>query len=160
MKAVSAGTVSATEVFDGWGYLRILDNSPGLAQAGFYAPAEAVEDPRPAAGLTDFGDLTMHNIEADPLTQDVVPTASDGPRMFVSWYSLGMRAVEYRPGVNRAISGDGYYTSNAEEVGRFIAEDGSNFWGVHTDTVDINGEPSQIILGSDRNKGLYIFTFD
>jgi hypothetical protein len=39
---------------------------------------------------------------------------------------------------------------------RFIAEDGSNFWGVHVDELD---DGTQIILGSDRNTGLWIFTF-
>lgn len=159
MKAVSLGMVSAVEVFDGWGYLHILDNSPGLAHVGYYAPAEAVEDPRPADGLTDFGDLTMHNVEADPLTANVTPSIAEGPRMFVSWYSLGMRAVEYRPGVNQAISGDGYYSSNAEEVGRFIADGGSNFWGVHVDELEIGDVPTQLILGSDRDTGLWIFIF-
>jgi hypothetical protein len=42
------------------------------------------------------------------------------------------------------------------EVGRFIADDGSNFWGVHVDELD---DGTQIILGSDRNTGLWIFTF-
>ena len=48
---------------------------------------------------------------------------------------------------------------NVHEVGRWIADDGSNFWGVHTDMIEIDGEETQIILGSDRNTGLFIFTF-
>ena len=98
----------------------------------------------------------MHNIEADPSTQDVVPSFDAGPRMFVSWYSLGMRALEYRPGHYHAnLNDEATYSQNVHEVGRFIAEDGSNYWGVHVDEID----GRQIILASDRNTGLWIFTF-
>ena len=65
-----------------------------------------------------------------------------------------MRAVEYRPGHYHTGNG-GVASWNVHEVGQFIADDGSNFWGVHVD--ERNGE--QIILGSDRNTGLWIFTF-
>ncbi len=45
-------------------------------------------------------------------------------------------------------------------MGRYVDPDGgSNFWGVHVDEVEIDGEDTQIILASDRNNGLYIFTF-
>ena len=102
----------------------------------------------------------MHNIEADPLTQGVTPSFTAGPRMFVSWYSLGMRALEYRPGHFHDNSNDeGSYSQNVHEVGRWIAEEGSNFWGVHVDEAEVGGETTQIILASDRNLGLYIFTF-
>ena len=158
MKAGGSVSGAGNLTFNGWGYLRVLDNRAGadLAEIGYYAPAETLEE-----GLgTDFGDLTMHNVEADPLTQDVEPTFDAGPRMFVSWYSLGMRALEYRPGhFHTNANGEGSYSQNVHEVGRFIAEDGSNFWGVHVDTIDVDGEPQQIILGSDRNTGLWIFTF-
>jgi hypothetical protein len=77
--------------------------------------------------------------------------------MFVSWYSLGMRALEYRPGHYHAnLNSEGSYSQNVHEVGRFIAEDGSNFWGVHVDELE---DDTQIILASDRNTGLWIFTF-
>ncbi len=165
--------VSASSIFDGWGYLHIINNTggdvtvpvgglpsgntatiPQMGELGYYAPAETVE-----AGLgTEFGDLTMHNIEADPLTQDVTPSFDEGPRMFVSWYSLGMRALEYRPGHYHAnLNDEGSYSQNVHEVGRFIEPDGgSNFWGVHVDELD---DGTQIILASDRNNGLYVFTF-
>ncbi len=165
--------------FDGWGYLRVLNNTGGdvtvpdqfpgpeptttigqLGEIGYYAPAETLEAELGGENFTEFGDLTMHNVEADPTTQDITPTFDGGPRFFVSWYSLGMRAIEYRPGhFHDNSNGEGSYSWNVHEVGRFIAEDGSNFWGVHVDTVEIDGEESQIILGSDRNTGLWIFTF-
>jgi hypothetical protein len=177
IKANPGLPVSTASVFDGWGYLHVINNtgstqtvpvegrSSGLTddiaqmgELGYYAPAEAVEDPRPDYGLTERGDLTMHNIEADPLTAGLTPSFSGGPRMFVSWYSLGMRALEYRPGHYHTNSNtEGSYSQNVHEVGRWIEEDGgSNFWGVHVDELD---DGTQIILGSDRNNGLYIFTF-
>lgn len=180
MKAVG-GLVSGAGLldFDGWGYLRVLNNtgsvlnvpgqSPGpepttpiqpLGEIGYYAPAETLEAPADGVDPTAFGDLTMHNIEVDPTTQDIEPTFNQGPRMFVSWYSLGMRALEYRPGHWHTNSnGEGSYSWNVHEVGRFIAEDGSNFWGVHVDTVEIDGEEQQVVLASDRNTGLWVFTF-
>jgi len=182
MKADPGLSVSATSVYDGWGYLHIINNTGGdvtvpvggaasgnteaiaqMGELGYYAPYQAVEefDDNGNPFGTDFGDLTMHNIEADPLTQDITPGFSEGPRMFVSWYSLGMRALEYRPGHFHDNSNDeGSYSQNVHEVGRWIEEDGgSNFWGIHLDTMEIDGEDTQVILASDRNNGLYIFTF-
>ena len=166
------GLVEASELFNGWGYFHVLNNTMGpvtvpdqqpgptptidigyLGEIGYYAPAETVE----AEFSPGNGDLTMHNVEADPLTQNVTPSFDEGPRAFISWYSLGMRAVEYRPGhYHNNSNNEGSYSWNVHEVGRFIAEDGSNFWGVHVDEID--GE--QVILGSDRNTGLWIFKFN
>jgi hypothetical protein len=133
-----------------------------MSELGYYAPAETVEefDGNGDPYGTAFGDLTMHNIEADPLTQDIMPSFSAGPRMYISWYSLGMRAVEYRPGHFHAnLNDEGSYGQNVHEVGRWIDEEGSDFFGVHVDEAYISGAETQIILGSDRNLGLYIFTF-
>lgn len=174
MKAAEVGFARAESIFDGWGYLHVLNNTSStitvptmgrnnpetksvgyLGELGYYAPAETMEPPA-SGDLTEFGDLTMHNIEADPSTQDVVPSFDAGPRMFVSWYTLGMRALEYRPGHYHTNSnGEGSYSQNVHEVGRYIAADGSNYWGVHVDEID----GQQIILASDRNTGLWIFSF-
>lgn len=182
IKANQGSPVAADSIFDGWGYLHVINNTganvtvpvggtasgntDSIAQGGelgYYAPYQAVEeiDDNGVPFGTDFGDLTMHNIEADPETQDVTPGFTQGPRMFVSWYSLGMRALEYRPGHFHDNSNDeGSYSQNVHEVGRWIEEDGgSNFWGVHVDRMEIDGEDTQVILGSDRNNGLHIFTF-
>ena len=95
----------------------------------------------------------------------------DRSRMFISWYSLGMRAVEWREGHlhDPDAMGQSVASWNVHEVGRWIAspeayagvntdvaaEDlvGSNFWGVHVTEVD----GKQYVLGSDRNTGLHIF---
>jgi len=181
IKANPGLAVAADSIFDGWGYLHVINNTgsdvtvpvgggssgnsaiiPQMGELGYYAPYQAVEelDDNGDPFGTDFGDLTMHNIEADPLTADVEPSFNAGPRMFVSWYSLGMRALEYRPGHFHDNSNDeGSYSQNVHEVGRWIAEDGSNFWGVHVDQMEIDGVDTQVILASDRNNGFYIFTF-
>lgn len=172
----TARTITLEATFDGWGYFHVLNNLPGgtstlappsvpgetvedresvdvdyLGEMGYFAPIE-VTNPDLATGA---GDLTMHNVEGDPLTAATDPTFDYGPRSFISWYSAGMRAVEYRPGHWHTGNG-GVASWNVHEVGRYIAEDGSNFWGVHLDEHD----GQQIILGSDRNTGLWIFTFD
>jgi len=186
IKAAPGLTASADSIFDGWGYLHVINNTggdvtvpvggaasgntatiPQMGELGYYAPEPTVqetfidENGNEVPYGTDFGDLTMHNIEADPLTRDLEPSFDQGPRMFVSWYSLGMRALEYRPGHfhdNR--NNEGSYSQNVHEVGRWIEPDGgSNFWGVHVDQMEIDGEDTQVILASDRNNGLYIFTF-
>ncbi|CZF84062.1 PA domain-containing protein [Grimontia marina] len=150
--------------FDGWGYLHVLNNKNEdvtvkygrdgdtrtvgyLGEIGYYAPSE-LTDPELATGA---GDLTMHNLEIDPQYPN---------RAFISWYSLGMRAVEWREGhLHTNARGEGVNSWNMHEVGRFIAGDeyvdssGSNFWGVHV--TEVGGE--QYILGSDRNTGLWIF---
>ena len=99
-----------------------------LGEMGYFAPIELL-DPALASGA---GDLTMHNVEGDPLTAGETPTFDAGPRSFISWYSAGLRAVEYRPGHWHTGNGD-VQSWNVHEVGRFIAPDGSNFWGVHVD---------------------------
>lgn len=173
--------------FVGWGYFWALNNSdkywtvPGtptskegetivepMGTLGYYAPAE-IADPGLASGA---GDLTMHNLETD--------VAEDGrERTFISWYALGMRAVEWRKGhFHNNTNGEGSYSWNIHEVGRWIASEddpavqqfaqdagvdavdlsGSNFWGV-TQFVD-EKTGIRYVLGSDRNTGLWVFTYD
>ena len=171
--------VTAGVFFDGWGYFHVLNATDEevtvkyrnagetrtvgeLGEIGYYAPAE-LADPDFATG---FGDLTMHNLETDPVDRD---------RSYISWYALGMRAVEFREGHYHEpmVMGDGVmgstYSWNVHEVGRWIANveaygdaaegyepealQGSNFWGVHV--TQAGGQ--QVILGSDRNTGLHVF---
>ncbi len=140
-----------------------------MGTIGYYAPEE-IADPDLASGA---GDLTMHNLETD---------IRDRERIFISWYSLGMRVVEFRDGhFHDNSNNEGSYSWNIHEVGRWIAGDaetpesqlelapfaaqhglevddltGSNFWGVTQ--AEIDGE--RYILGSDRNTGLWIFEYD
>lgn len=147
------GAGTTTEgVFDGFGYFHLLDRVT-LAEEGYYAPGQ-LNDPDYVSG---FGDLTMHNLEGN---------VNDSDQAFVAWYSLGMRIVEVNTGNSvrppsddwdaATPTVDDYYGENVTEIGRFIAPEGSNFWGV-TQT-EIDGQ--QYILASDRNTGLWIFQLD
>ena len=49
-----------------------------------------------------------------------------------------------------------YDDSGLEEVGAFVEEGGSNYWGVEVHRIG----DQQYILGSDRDRGLRIFQFD
>jgi hypothetical protein len=146
-------SVDIEGIFDGWAYFHLLEQST-LTELGYYSPGEVFDEDY-AQG---FGDLSMHNVEGDP------DTATRG---YIAWYSLGMRAFELDPGFmveppggdwDAATPGvDDYYGSGVREVGRFIADDGSNFWGVH---VHVLPDETKLILASDRNTGIHIFVFD
>jgi hypothetical protein len=147
--------VNVRSVFDGWAYFHLLGRG-SLAEQGYYAPGEVFD----ADFASGFGDLSMHNVEGDP-------DAAQARIAYIAWYSLGMRAVRVEPGFSVAPPGgdwdaaipgiDDYYGSNGKEVGRFIAPEGSNFWGVRVHNHP-NGQ--QYVLGSDRNSGLWIFRFN
>jgi len=68
----------------------------------------------------------------------------DGKRAYLSYYSGGFRVVEYgRQGI--------------KEVGAFIDEGGSNFWGVEMYKHKRKNKPAkQFVLASDRDYGLYV----
>jgi len=63
---------------------------------------------------------------------------------YFSWYSGGFRVVDITD------------PANPTEVGHYIDSRGSNFWGVAL-AEDQNGE--RIVLGSDRDFGLFIFRY-
>ncbi|MGH8985828.1 MAG: hypothetical protein ACRDY6_18400, partial [Acidimicrobiia bacterium] len=146
-------SVDIEGVFDGWAYFHLLDQAT-LAELGYYSPGEVFDEDY-AQG---FGDLSMHNVEGDP---------DAATRGYIAWYSLGLRAFELDPGFMVEPPGgdwdaaepgvDDYYGNGVREVGRFIAEDGSNFWGVH---VHVLPDETKLILASDRNTGIHIFEFD
>ena len=108
MKAGGFVDIVLSDVYYGAGYLHVINNSgqtktvpvgpmlegatqnvPHMGELGYYAPKQTVE---PGYPPSVYGDTSMHNIVADPLTANVSPTLQAGPRMFISWYSLGMRA--------------------------------------------------------------------
>ena len=75
--------------------------------------------------------MTVHEVATDPRRNLV----------YVSHYALGMRVLSYTD-------------SGVTEVGRFVEAGGSNYWGVEVH--EMNG--TTYILGSDRDRGLRIFT--
>lgn len=95
--------VSATGLFDGYGYLRLLDvTDPGaIVELDQFATEGVFENP-PLAG-----DFTMHNVVVD-----------DGSTAYISWYTDGMRVVDF--------SGD-----TLTETAHYVDPAGSNFWGVY-----------------------------
>ena len=81
----------------------------------------------------NFGDMTVHEVATDP----------DARLVYVSHYALGMRVLSYDD-------------SGLEEVGAFVEPGGSNYWGV--EVYKLGG--ARYILGSDRDRGLRIFTYN
>jgi len=116
--------------FDGWGYVRLFANGSGkLAELDTYAIREA-HDPRYA---DTFGDLSVHEVATSP---------TDPTLAYYSYYSGGFRVTRIEDG-------------RLVEKGRFIAEGGSNLWGV--DVFRDGG--TEYVAASDRDEGLYIFRY-
>lgn len=131
--ASQATTIQAT--FDGWGYVRLFRTDiprragqPGsISQIDTYAVPES-QDPRFADG---FGDLSVHEVAMDPDRQGVA---------YLSYYTAGLRVVEYGNGGIR-------------EIASFIDQGGNNFWGVEV----WKQRGQRYVLASDRDLGLYVF---
>jgi hypothetical protein len=124
--------VDISAVFDGWGYTHMYKTnlSPGAKMSE--VDFYAPEEGQLEAFAENFGDMSVHEVATDPGRNLV----------FVSHYALGMRALRYD-------------AKGLEEVGAFVERGGSNYWGVEIHKM--NGKT--YILGSDRDRGLRIFTF-
>jgi hypothetical protein len=125
--------VDISAVFDGWGYTHMYKTD--LSQG---AKMEEVDYYAPEEGQNEsfaenFGDMTVHEVATDP----------DRKLVYVSHYALGMRVLRYND-------------SGLTEVGKFVEAGGSNYWGVEVHK--FGGQT--YILGSDRDRGLRIFTFN
>jgi hypothetical protein len=125
--------VDVSAVFDGWGYTHMYktDLTPG-------AKMEQVDFYAPAEGQLEayaegYGDMSVHEVATDP----------NANLVYVSHYALGMRVLRYNK-------------SGLEEVGAFVEPGGSNYWGVEIHRLG----DKQYILGSDRDRGLRIFTYN
>lgn len=134
-----ASATTIASVFSGWGYIRLfrtqipggVDRPGHIRQIDTFAVAEAQDE----AYATGYGDLSVHKATFDP---------NPGTRLvYAAYYAAGFRVLEYGPG-------------GLKEVGAFIDEGGSNFWGMFVHEVD--GE--QYVLVSDRDYGLYILRPD
>ena len=120
--------LSVTATFDGWGYMRLF-NADTMQELDTFSIPQA-QDPRYATG---FGDLTVHEVTTDP-TGDVG---------YVSWYSAGMRVMDFS-------------TGKLQEVGHYIDERGNDLWGIE---LNVRRDGRLFVLGSDRDYGLYIYRF-
>jgi hypothetical protein len=125
--------VDMSAIFDGWGYTHMyrtdLTKEAKMAEVDIYAPREGQLE----AFALDYGDMTVHEVAADPKRNLV----------YVSHYALGMRVLSYDD-------------TGLEEVGVFVEDGGSNYWGVEVHKIG----DQQYILGSDRDRGLRIFRFN
>ncbi len=136
--------IEVTTQFDGWGYVHLFDaTSAGTANVNLvdldtYAIPEAM-DPDFASG---FGDLSVHEVATDLKRWN---------RAYLSYYSGGLRSIEIQCTNNADPS-----TCKLAEIGKFLDEDGNDFWGVEV-IPDPTDSSKQLILASDRDYGLYIF---
>ena len=122
--------VTVRAFFDGWGYVHLYKNEPGkMTELDTYAIPEAM-DPEKATG---FGDLSVHEVATSQRNANLA---------YFSYYSGGFRVVDISNG-------------EIQEVGRFIDEGGSNFWGVQT--FEQGGQ--EYVAASDRDFGLYILKY-
>ena len=96
----------------------------------------AIDEGHNPAFATGFGDLTVHEVATDP---------QNSSRAYLSYYAGGLRSLELQ-----CTTPD---DCELVEVGRYLDPNGNNFWGV--EAFVRNGET--IILGSDRDSGLWIF---
>jgi hypothetical protein len=126
------GDILARSDFDGWGYVRLLD-AETMEQVDAYAIDEAMD----ADFAQGFGDLSVHEVAVDPHKRDLA---------YLSYYAGGMRVIKYG-------------ASGLEEVGHYIDEDGNDFWGIEVHKLRQLKRPT-VILGSDRDSGLWIFQRD
>ena len=122
-------------VFDGWGYVWLLD-AETMEPVDTFAIPEA-HDPDFAVG---FGDLTPHEVAVDP---------QDPSLAYLSYYGGGLRAIQIQ-----CSNPDDTSTCELVEVGGYLDPMGNDFWGVETFVGD---DGFTYILGSDRDSGLWIF---
>jgi hypothetical protein len=124
----AGATVDIQAVFDGWGYVHLFDTET-MEDLGQYAIEESLDEDF-AEG---FGDLSVHEVAVDPNRPGIA---------YLSYYSGGFRVIEYDRETGIA------------EIGAFIDEGGSNFWGVEFHTLP---DGQELVLASDRDYGIYIF---
>jgi len=124
--------VEVGSIFDGWGYVHLFDATT-LQDLDQYAIPEA-HDPAFAIG---FGDLTVHEVATDP---------DEANRAYLSYYSGGMRALKIST------------AKKLVETGGYLDPKGNDFWGVEAfRRQNAAGKWETIVLGSDRDSGLWIF---
>jgi hypothetical protein len=123
--------VFAEAFFNGWGYVHLFRNEAGkMTDLDQYVVPEAID---PAYGK-GFGDLSVHEVATSHARDDLA---------YFAYYSAGFRVTKIVG--NQLI-----------EVGRFIDDGGSNFWGVEVFT---GTDGKEYVAASDRDHGLYIFRY-
>jgi hypothetical protein len=119
-------------LFDGWGTVHLL-NGRTLEEVDNYAVAEGI-DPAFASG---FGALSVHEVATDKF---------DARLGYLSYYDAGLRVIRFGP-------------NGIQEVGHYVDTNGNDFWGVEAHTLPNDPTGQVLILGSDRDSGLWIFDY-
>ncbi|MCE7981721.1 MAG: hypothetical protein DYG89_11045 [Caldilinea sp. CFX5] len=130
--------IEATAAFDGWGYVHLFSNTlvgGKFAELDTYAIDEAHDE----TYAINAGDLSVHEVATDP---------QSASHAYLSYYSGGLRSLE----IQCANPAD-ETTCDLVEVGGYLDPNGNDFWGVETFVRD----GQTIILGSDRDSGLWVF---
>jgi len=123
--------IHATTTFDGWGTVHLL-NAATLEEIDNYAVSEGI-DPAFASG---FGTLSVHEVATDKAEN----------LGYISYYDAGLRVIRFGSG-------------GIEEVGHYIDANGNDFWGVEAHRLPADESEETLILGSDRDSGLWIFRY-
>ncbi|MDP9492185.1 MAG: hypothetical protein M3P42_08330, partial [Actinomycetota bacterium] len=122
--------INATAAFDGWGYTSLYEVGTGKRQRIDAAAISEAVDPTKAYG---FGNLSVRAFATDPTEYLAYSSNQNG----------GMRVFKFG-------------AAGLDEVGAFVAEGGSNFWGVEQFTTP---QGDRLFAGSDRDFGLYLFRY-
>lgn len=147
--ATGATTFNVENVFDGWGYLRVIDTQTGgskFEEVESFATPKVFEDP-PIPG-----DYTMHNVVMGPAGTEWADTA------FISWYSDGMVLLDASDPTDLQWTGQWIGCYGQDPCAPTLDSNGNaqsaatNFWGVYPTVID----GRVYVLGSDRNNGLVI----
>jgi hypothetical protein len=127
--------VDVPATFDGWGYVWLFDRQTAAAYDTYALPESQME-----MHAQGSGDLSVHEVATDP---------QHDRRAYLSYYAGGMIALDI-------VCSGAESTCRLAEVGGYregAAEMGNDFWGVEA----FVRSGKTIILGSDRDYGLYIF---
>jgi hypothetical protein len=130
--------ITATGHFDGWGYVHLFSNT--LAGGKFpELDTYAINEAHMPAFAFGSGDLSVHEVATDP---------QSASHAYLSYYAGGLRSLEIQ-----CSNPSDETTCELVEVGGYLDPNGNNFWGVEAFVRD----GQTIILGSDRDSGLWIF---
>lgn len=130
--------IEVGSVFDGWGYVHLFSNT---LSGGKFPELDtyAIDEAHQEAKAIGFGDLSVHEVATDP---------QSATRAYLSYYSGGIRSLEIQCSNPSDDS-----TCELVEIGGYLDPQGNDFWGVEAFVRD----GQTIILGSDRDSGLWIF---
>jgi hypothetical protein len=123
-------TIKFESYFDGWGYVHLYKNNAGkLQELDTFAIPEAFNP----SLATNSGDLSVH---------EVAMSAKDNKLAYFAYYSGGFRVMRIQ-------------NDKLVEVGKYIDQGGSNFWGVQL----FESKGKEYVAASDRDYGVYIFEY-